>query len=875
MKQVLALLCIALSISLNAQLTDDFADTEFTSNPAWGGDITQFSVNSLFQLQSNGDTISASNREIYLSAPSTRIDNTQWEFFVNPKLDPSSNNRIDVYLNSSLEALTGNNTGYFVRIGGTPDEVALFRKDAIGLEVMIIDGTDDALSSASSNPTKVKVTRDQLGNWKLFADYGGSGQLYSLIGTATDITYTSSAWFGILVRYSSTNRQRYYADNFYVGPIIVDTQLPVLTSVKVLNEHELELQFSENVEETTAQNTENYAANNNLGEPVSAVRNPDSFSKIRLTFPVINPFAQGITNTLTVSGIKDLAGNTIAITLRPFLYYRAKPYDVVINEIMADPDPAVLLPNVEYIELANRTNYPINLENWSLKVSSTFRTIPAATLLPDSFLVLTNQTGEELYGGSIALIGMESFPALTNTGTTISLYTENLELASTVQYSDSWYQDNSKSEGGWSLEQISSALPCAGAENWKASTASQGGTPGKRNSVNENITDQTAPEIERVVVVAQDTIRVYFTETIQLFNSISPANYLISDGIGNPAGVYTYPPDYKSVKLALSAPLDSGKIYTVTLTDSLTDCSGNALNTNLVGRFAIPEAVNPGDLVINEILSNPRDGGADFVEILNNSNKIIDLSGLQLGSIDVLTGLLDESKEISPEGYLLFPGEYVVLSENSDGVKNYYYTTNPNGFYQMTDFPTYNNDLGIVVIYRTSDQIIVDVALYANALHFALLNDLDGVTLERINPSRPASDKTNWNSAASTVGYGTPGYRNSQYSPLTESQEGSMAIAPEVFSPDNDGYDDILSIGYEFKGPSYTGSVTIYDSNGRLVKYLVRNKLLGTEGNFSWNGINEENEKARIGIYVVYLEAFDLNGNVVKLKKAAVLGGRL
>jgi flagellar hook assembly protein FlgD len=102
-----------------------------------------------------------------------------------------------------------------------------------------------------------------------------------------------------------------------------------------------------------------------------------------------------------------------------------------------------------------------------------------------------------------------------------------------------------------------------------------------------------------------------------------------------------------------------------------------------------------------------------------------------------------------------------------------------------------------------------------------------------------------------------------------------MAIAPEVFSPDNDGYDDILSIGYEFKGPSYTGSVTIYDSNGRLVKYLVRNKLLGTEGNFSWNGINEENEKARIGIYVVYLEAFDLNGNVVKLKKAAVLGGRL
>ena len=38
-----------------------------------------------------------------------------------------------------------------------------------------------------------------------------------------------------------------------------------------------------------------------------------------------------------------------------------------------------------------------------------------------------------------------------------------------------------------------------------------------------------------------------------------------------------------------------------------------------------------------------------------------------------------------------------------------------------------------------------------------------GVALERIDPDAATQDAANWTSASETVGYGTPGYQNSQY----------------------------------------------------------------------------------------------------------------
>ena len=866
------MLCCSFS-TVNAQFTENFSDGNLDVDPTWTGDTDEFLIDAAFDLQSNGDTISSTNREIYISTPSTAINDTQWEFFVNPKVSTSSNNRMDVFLTSDLAQLTGDNRGYFVRIGGTPDEVALFRKDGTGNETYVINGVTGVINSSSTNPTKVKVTRDASGNWTLFADYEGSGLLYNLIGTANDVTYTSSAHFGLLVRYSNANRQKYYFDDVYVGEIIVDNTPPTLLQLNVSGPQNLELVFSENIEESSAQRDSNYLASDGLGYPDTSIRNSSLFARVNLGFGT--PFTEGQTYTLEISGVKDLAGNTIATTTRTFVYYRAKPYDIVINEIMADPTPEVLQPDAEWIELYNRTPYPINLENWTLKVNTTERTIPAVTILPDSFLVLTSLSGFEAYFGAVAVKDVPSFPGLTNTGAAISLIDPTNEVISSVTYSDQWYNDNVKNLGGWTLEQISPLKPCEGSSNWTASNDPGGATPGRQNSVYQNAADATSPEISRIVLVTNDTIRVFFNESVPAESASNLNAYSIDNGIGTPTGIVLYPPDFKSVKLALSTAVSSGIIYTLTIGDTLRDCVGNPFNTSKSGRFAVPEQVAPNDIVINEILTDPRENGSDFVELYNRSNKIIDLASLVISNQDTIDNVLEGAEQIAPEGYLMFPGEYLVISEEVDAVKSEYTTTDPNAFLQMLDFPSFNNEDGIVVLSTLSNSEIIDRRIYFPDLHFALLNTLDGVSLERINFDRPSSDNTNWSSASSQVGYATPGYRNSQFALISEAQTGDLSISPETFSPDNDGFDDVLNIAYRFDQPGYTGTFAIYDSKGRLVKYVARAQLLGTEGTLSWNGINEENEKAGIGIYIVYMEAFDLQGNVVKIKKPCVVASKL
>ena len=192
-------------------------------------------------------------------------------------------------------------------------------------------------------------------------------------------------------------------------------------------------------------------------------------------------------------------------------------------------------------------------------------------------------------------------------------------------------------------------------------------------------------------------------------------------------------------------------------------------------------------------------------------------------------------------------------------------------FLQMESFPTYSNDEGGVYLINNLDMII-DQFHYNDDMHFALLNSEDGVSLERIDYDRPTSDDSNWHSAAEDVGFATPGFENSQYQ-MINNDGGEIVVEPQTFSPDNDGEDDVLNISYNFSEPGMVATIIIYDAKGRLVRNLVQNELLGISGTFSWDGINERNEKARIGIYIIFVEAFSADGDVKSFKKTAVLAG--
>jgi hypothetical protein len=55
---------------------------------------------------------------------------------------------------------------------------------------------------------------------------------------------------------------------------------------------------------------------------------------------------------------------------------------------------------------------------------------------------------------------------------------------------------------------------------------------------------------------------------------------------------------------------------------------------------------------------------------------------------------------------------------------------------------------------------------------------------------------------------------------------------------------------------------------------VVRNALLEAAGTIKWNGLDEKEQALPRGIYIVFAEIFDLEGNRKVFKRAAIIAGR-
>jgi hypothetical protein len=1123
-------------IFLQAQFTDNFSDGDFTNNPTWTGLGQYFIINTDNQLQLN--SISGQD-STYLVTASSSMNDTQWEFWLRLAFTTSNNNHVKVYLSSDNSDLKAALNGYYIRIGNNapqPKTANLFRQDGL-THTQILTGVND-VGSASNNIVRIKVIRSSTGNWELFCDpLGGFGYLPQ--GNVTDNTYPTSNFFGVLCKYTATNITRFYFDDFYVGPIIIDNTPPSISSVQVVSNNQLNVFFTEAVESVSASNPTNYFVNNGIGGPNSAIRNAGNAALVNLTFT--NTFTIDQINNLTVSNIADFSGNIMGSENIDFVYTEQKYGDVLINEIMADPDPVVGLPNHEYIELYNKTAFPIDITNWTIQHGSTNRIIPNGVIPADSFIVLCNSAAfaelqafgnvisvpslsasaltnggttltlfnenneiihavnysdtwygdaSKINGGwSLELIdpnfpclqkdnwsasthpsggtpgrknsiyaskpditapsilsicrnnntleinfsetldassassenfysvdngignpnsvtynfpfnnvftltfdssfnentsynltinsdlsdcagnkigannsinistfgaeefdvvineimanespsvglptfeyieifnrknypislqgwqlsvgtavrnfpcttidangyliltnannvanfnsfgkvaGVVSFPSLTNSGGTISIIDNNGKIISSVSYEDTWYKNSAKINGGWSLEQIDPNNPCEGFDNWIASVSSIGGTPGAINSVNANNPDNKSPRLLRVGINSPNSITLHFDENLSANNLSDVSLYEINGGIGQPSVAFANPPSNSSVTLFLNNPLVENTIYEVTVSADIKDCVGYTVSGEFTkAKFAIPKEILSKDIIINEILFNQRDGGATFVELYNRSNKVLDLKGLRVSRIDTLANQLLQVNIIQENSYLMFPGDFVVVTVNPRAVQNQYDRPHRDNFIRMGGMPTFNNSGGTCVITKANFEEI-DKFFYLESMHLPLLKSYKGVSLERLSYERDTQRRDNWHSASKSVNYATPGYKNSQIAP-SEEGDSPVTIEPKVFSPDQDGYQDIVNINYQFDEVGLVGSISIYDAAGRLVRQLIKSELLATEGTYTWDGITEQREKARVGIYVIYFEVFDTKGNVQKYKRSVVLASR-
>lgn len=281
-----------------------------------------------------------------------------------------------------------------------------------------------------------------------------------------------------------------------------------------------------------------------------------------------------------------------------------------------------------------------------------------------------------------------------------------------------------------------------------------------------------------------------------------------------------------------------------------------------------PEPINPGDILISEVLFNPFNEGSDFVEIYNNSEKEIATNRLYLASRDSKLELT-QTYPLSTKKNKIMPGEYLCLTKDTNSVFPFFNIKCTTCFLQMEKFPSFNNDEDYVVL-LDEEMEIIDELFYTDKLHSPLLADEEGISLERISISKPSSEAGNWHSASSVSGYGTPGYENSQKE-LENVSKPTITFLPKAFSPNFDGFNDEYLIRYELDKPGYIANITVYDAAGRFVLKLANNEILGTNGTLTWNGEDETGQRQNIGVYVVLVEIFDTKGNVYRFKDGVVL----
>jgi flagellar hook assembly protein FlgD len=72
--------------------------------------------------------------------------------------------------------------------------------------------------------------------------------------------------------------------------------------------------------------------------------------------------------------------------------------------------------------------------------------------------------------------------------------------------------------------------------------------------------------------------------------------------------------------------------------------------------------------------------------------------------------------------------------------------------------------------------------------------------------------------------------------------------------------------------PGFNANVEVYDMEGRKVRTIAQNAILGTKGFFTWDGSNDKGLKSNSGYYIIFIEAWNLKGETRQFKDTVVVG---
>jgi hypothetical protein len=442
----------------------------------------------------------------------------------------------------------------------------------------------------------------------------------------------------------------------------------------------------------------------------------------------------GTTYTITVSGIPDIFGNILEEASTSFTYYEfgiAEPGDVVISEFMYN-EPAGY---TRYIELYNNSHKAFDLAGWQqANDTGTRRTLTSsqAVLPPGSYMViLPNEELLSVFPDISYINAGGRLSALKNGGDNIVIVNPEGVVIDSLSYSPDWGGD------GVALERRRAGRPSGSPDNWGESPNELLGTPGAPNEVDSefNLT------ITSLRAVSRRVVEVVFNTGIRSEDA-SAGNFSVNGE--NPSEVLSV--NSRELLLEFGSDLPAGE-QTLTISSVQTE-GGFRIDDGSEFLFTVFDEFEEGDIVINEFMYRPPGGYALYVELFNNSGKLLNLRDWRLQRRQVST---ERPRKITSADLLIQPGDYLVLTDDAGVMTDIYGDRN---YFEMSDFPSFT--------VTVSDQIrlFTNTGALADSLEYHP-SDWGGnnVSLERLSPDVPATLSENWEESPNEM-LGTPGLPN-------------------------------------------------------------------------------------------------------------------
>ncbi|AFL83395.1 hypothetical protein Belba_0742 [Belliella baltica DSM 15883] len=641
-----------------------------------------------------------------------------------------------------------------------------------------------------------------------------------------------------------------------------DATPPEIVRVVGIREDELLVIFSEPIDPVFGLISNNYSIADQF--PTSVIVQENS-SSILLKWDL--DFQDQIEYSLEVSGIPDLAGNFMESISFQFTFEAAKSLsfkNLIINEIMPAPRAGNSLPNVEYVELFNPSDNPIALGGFQLANSRRTTTLPNEVILPLEYVILCPRTQISQFTNYGRVMGLTNWPTLLNAADQIKLFDDGGFVIDSLNYTTASFGGSSFASGGYSLEVVNPFITCNLSGNVKTAIAAERGTPGKINSVFDETPDMTNPVLLSAKMIHSNQVLLEFSKSLSLnFDNISweinPNLVIQSVGIGN---------NQESLIVTFESIIQEGLQYLIRVT-GLRDCVGNLIQDGENETyFTIPSPAESGDVIINEVLFNANTGGPKFVEVYNHSDKFINLKDWKLANLSS-EGEIANRRIVANNDLIIAPKSFFVFTTDGNRLLSEYPKGNSNNFVELSSLPSYPQAAGNVV-WLDPEEELVDIFSYTEKMHHRLLKEVRGVSLERLSPTEPTQNPENWKSASASVGFASPGLKNSNL--FEGSEEFGIEINPKVFVPDAPGEQNFTTLTYKMDQAGSLATIRIYSVSGHLIRELCQNDIWGTSGFYTWDGTDSSNIKVRSGYYIITIDIFDMQGNVSQIKKTVVVG---